>query len=258
MPDELTPEEVMAQLKTRGFEEGFQDTPVKEFKARLDSITGEMRDNKSKPGTKRLYVNYNFSELEVVESTEPYTLPILQLSMPHSNRTKSGMGFLGASIDRIINAGLPADAPATEVKGQDYLVGKVQRWKKTPGHMMWDGRAAAGAGAEVPKDAWELMELEGEDATGESVAQTPKQPGKQPVKAAPNKAVGKVSPSEQALKLLDGKSKADWHKIVFVDPLVKSDGKLIQSITKGTFIKDMEAAGTIVLDEEAGVYRVVA
>lgn len=255
--DIISPEEVMAQLRTRGFEDGFQDTPLKEFKGRLDAITGSMRANRDDPSKKRLRVTYNMSELEVIESTEPYQLPVAQISVPHSVRKQSGMGILGASIDKIINADAPADAPPEAVKGHDYLVGKMLHWKRTAGHMMWDGRQSK----EVPREAWEILEVEGEDVpvdAPEPVAMTPAKvaPTKVAAKAAPAKATKPSSKAsiEKALSLLDGKTVQQWHQVVFNDATVKADGALITQITQRKFLPAMEELGRIEKDEN-GVYH---
>jgi hypothetical protein len=47
MADIITQEELMNQLKTRGFEDGFQRTPLRDFKGRLLGIKGEMRQPKA-------------------------------------------------------------------------------------------------------------------------------------------------------------------------------------------------------------------
>ena len=68
----------------------------------------------------KLEVLYNFAELKVFESTEPYLAPVTQIPIMHSTRSKSIMGVLGASIDKIINAGVATDATPDKVKNQDF------------------------------------------------------------------------------------------------------------------------------------------
>jgi hypothetical protein len=154
----LTPEEILSQLRTRGFESGFQATPLREFFGKLGSISGDMVKRGEMPQA-RLEVLYNFSELEVLTSTEPYESPIAQIAIMHSNREQSGMGVFGKSVDKVINADLPEDAPPEQVKGQDYLIGKTLHMKMTGGHMMWDGKTKE----EKARDCWELVEIMGEE-----------------------------------------------------------------------------------------------
>jgi len=227
----LSPEDILAQLRTRGFEEGFQRTPLRHFRGKLTSITGNMIERFQPP---RLEVQYNFEDLEVLDSTEPYPFPIAQISIMHSMRKRSGMGYFGASVDRVINANVPEDAPAEQVKGQDYLIGKEQEWMLTPGHMIWDGNA----GEERPRECWELISIIGEGSSSSDTA-----------------ASSEGSAIDRALQLLDGKTEQQWHQEVFQDPVVKGDGGLVSSIIGREFLPPLEAAGTVTKDED-GVYHV--
>lgn len=239
----LTPDEVLAQLRTRGYEDGFQRTPLKEFRGRLENITGNMVDRFTPP---RLEVLYNFTDVEVIESTEPYTSPVAQLTIMHSNRKKSAMGYFGASIDRVINAGLAAEAPADQVKGQDYLQGKVLHMKLTPGHMIWDGNA----GEERPRDCWELMAVIGEGTPAAApAAATSAAPAAPPAATGPT-AVG------AAKAMLEGLTEQQWLQKVFQDPAIKADTELVNSIIGRTFLPPLEAAGLVTKDAN-GIYHIV-
>jgi len=243
---DLTPEQVMAQLQTRGFEAGGFRSPLRHFRGKLDSITGSMVQRGTMPQAK-LEVSYNFSELEVFASTEPYPFPITQVSMMHSNRDKSNMGVLGTSIDKIINAGLDGNAPQAQVKNQDFLIGKVQEWKVTSGHMMWDNDKQA----ETPREAWEVVYVEGVGGTPHSGVATPT--AEQPATPTTTPTTG-VTPIQQALNLLDGKTQQEWNNLVFQDPMIKGDTALTSSIISGTFIPPMEASGMVTKDDN-GVYH---
>jgi len=245
---ELTSQQVLAQLQTRGFEVGGFRSPLRHFRGKLDSITGSMVQRGNMPQAK-LEINYNFSELEVFESAEPYPFPITQISMMHSNRIKSNMGVLGASMDKIINAGLDDNAPQTQAKNQDFLIGKIQEWKMTPGHMMWDNDKQA----ETPREAWEVVYVEGVGGTPHSGVAT-STPTETP-SPTPTATPTGVTPIQQALNLLDGKTQQEWNNLVFQDPLVKGDTALTSSIISGTFIPPMEASGMVTKDDN-GIYHV--
>jgi len=242
----LTPEQVNEQLRTRGFEAGGFRSPLRHFRAKLDSITGSMVQRGNMPQAK-LEVLYNHSQLEVYESIEPYPSPVAQINIMHSTRTKSNMGVLGASMDKLINAGLNENLPQDQAKNQDFLVGKVQEWKMTPGHMMWDNDKQA----ETPRDAWEVVYVEGVGGTPHSGVSAPTPaPTEQP---AP---VTGVSAVQQAINLLDGKTQQEWNNLVFQDPLVKADTELTSNIINGTFLAPLEAAGTVTKDAN-GIYHKV-
>lgn len=244
---DLTPEQVLAQLQTRGFEAGGFRSPLRHFRGKLDSITGSMEQRGSMPQAK-LELHYNFSELEVFESTEPYPFPITQISMMHNTKDKSNAGVLGLSMGKIINAGVDENIPQGDprVKNQDFLIGKVQEWKVTTGHMMWDNDKQA----ETPREAWEVVSVEGVGGTPHSGVATA--PATEVPAAAP--ATSGVTPIRQALDLLDGKSQQEWNSLVFQDPVVKGEGALVKSIIDGTFITNMEATGMVTKDDN-GIYH---
>jgi len=245
----LTQDQILAQLQVRGFESGFQRSPLRDFWGRLTSITGEMRQGQSGSFAVALY---NFDGVEVVESVEPYTSPIGQIEASVSIKEKSKMGYLGKSIDNIINAGLPLDAPAEQVKNQSYIIGKFLHMKLMPGRMIPSKDDATGQWSEKPTDCWELLEIRGEGvpATATVVVGTGTPAG---VAAQP---IPVVDANTRALSLLDGKTEQLWHQAVFVDPIVKVDTAVIQTIINRQFLTGLEAAGKVIKDD-AGIYHVV-
>lgn len=242
MADQLTPDQVLAQLKTRGFETGGFRSPLRHFRGKLDSITGSMVQ-RGRMTESRLEVLYNFSDIEVFESTEPYPFPIAQINIMHSNRVKSNMGVLGASVDKIINADLDENAPQEKAKNQDFLIGKVQEWRVTPGHMMWDNEKQM----ETARECWEVVYVESVGGTPHSgvaaPTETPAAPRDQPQPSG-------LTPAQQAMKLLDGKTQQEWNNVVFQDTLVRGDSELVNSIISGTFIPPLEASGLVTKDKD--------
>ena len=239
----LTPEELLGQLKTRGFEDGFQRTPLREFTGILESITAE-----DVASNGRSWVNaiYNFTELEIIKSTEPYTLPIAQISIGISNRKQSAMGVFGASVDKLLNVdeeGNPLQAevdgaPNPDIKGQGYLIGKRLHMTMTGGHMQWDRNK----GTETPRENWEVMEVVGETAEVDS---TP-EPAPAAKKVAPKAATkGAKSSIQIALGILNGKTQQEWNQEVFKNATVKADGALIAKIIQGTLLKELTDAGQV-------------
>jgi len=238
----LTQDQILAQLQTRGFESGFQRTPLRDFWGTLTSITGEMRTGNTGQYAVALY---NFDNIEVVESVEPYLSPIGQIECGVSTKERSKMGYLGKSIDNVINAGLPLDAPAEQVKKQDYIIGKFLHMKLMPGRMIPSKDDATQKWDEKPTDCWELLEIRGEGAPA-------------PVAAVPGVApVTGIDANQQALALLNGKTVQAWHQVAFADPIIKSDTAVVQTIISGMFVSGLEAAGKITKDAD-GVYHVVA
>lgn len=248
-PTPITPDQVMAQLKTRGFERGGFRSPLRHFRGKLESITGSMvqRGNMTQA---RLEVNYNFVDIEVFDSTEPYPFPIAQISIMHNIRDRSNMGVLGISIDKVINADINENEPQEKARNQDFLIGKVQEWRVIPGHMMWD----ADKGMETPRECFEVVYVEGVGGTPHSgVAATVEAPGTTPeAPAVPGTTPqpGGLTPAQQAMNLLDNKTQQEWNNTVFQDLLVKGDPELTNSIIQGTFIPPLEASGLITKDAD--------
>ncbi len=249
--------ELLASLKTRGFEEGFQKSPLRDFRGRLVSITGHLITSMTPPATEVLY---NFEEVEVMPngSVEPYLSPVTQIPIFQNNRDRSAMGYLGASIDRIINAGIPEDAPDELVKKQSFLIGKMQRWKYTGGHMIWDRRAAnpenpSKPGMEVPKECWEVIEVEG-FSTPVPVAPNIVQPKTVTPTATMTPQAAKTA-VQLAIDLLDGKTDTQFATAAFSNDIIKRDGKIVSSLLGGQFIPGLIAAGVATKNTD-GTYSV--
>ncbi len=240
---ELSQQEVLEQLRTRGFETGGFRSPLRHFRGKLTSFTGSMVQRGNMPQAK-LEILYNFAEVEVFESTEPYQNPIAQLNMMHSTKVKSNAGVLGLSMDKLLNAGLDENVPQAQAKNQDFLVGKIQEWKLTPGHMMWD----SDKGMETPRECWEVVYIEGVGGTPHSGVATA------PATATP--APAGVTPEQEALSKLDGLTQQEWNNVVFQNALIKSKPELTQKIIGGEFIAEALAANKVTKDDN-GVFHVV-
>ena len=235
----ISQEDILNLLQTRGFESGFQSTPLRDFWGTLSSITGEMRSGQRGAFAVSLF-NFNESDVEVLASTEPYTSPVAQIEIPVSKNAKSKMGYWGESVDVVINPGvdktIPHDSP--QVKKHGYLIGKRLHVALTPGHMIGFRDDTTGKWEDRPNDCWTLLEVQGGDT---------------PVVVGPTTPT--VSGVELALALLNGKTIQQWHQEVLSNQVVKNDTKLINQIISGEFIGGLEAAGKISKDD-VGVYTV--
>ncbi len=244
MPEQGTPvteTELLSQLKTRGYTTGFQRSPLQEFVGDLASITGMMvqRGQMKAPA---LEVTYNFENIEVIRSTEPYPFPIAQISIFQNTGAKSAMGVWGSSIDKLINADLPEDAPPEDIKPQEYLKGHRIRVALTGGHMQWDSKEKK----ETPRDSWEVMELMDSPA-----------PAKPAAKPAAGSNPSSKTPIQQALDLLNGKTEQQFYQAIFASPVFKAPTHqtVVQEIIGKQFLPPLEEAGTVTKDDK-GVYTV--
>ncbi len=238
---DMSQEELLGLLKTRNFEEGFEATPLKEFTGILTAFKPNMISNE-KWDKSRLQIVYVSDQVEVIDTSSPYELPTAEIEMWFSTRKGSHAAIFGESIDRIINAGIPADADPSMVKGQDYLIGKRLHWKYTPGHMMWNGKRGEESGNE-PRFAWEILAVEGH-AGGQVPTGTPVNT----VGTAPAPA-GVTSARQQAMILLNGHTIQEFTTLVFQDATCKADGALTDKLLDGSFVKELIGAGLATVDE---------
>lgn len=243
----LTQEQILGMLQTRGFEAGFQTTPLRDFWGTLTSITGDMRTGQRGGFAVALY---NFDDVDVIHATEPYTNTVAQIEIPLSGRDKSRMGYWGDSVDDIINAGIDKTLPqnAPNVRNQNFLIGKRIHLAMTPGHPIPARNDTTGRWEDRPVDCWVLLEVEGLAAGVAPQAPTGATP------AQPTTGTTSVDAYQVALTLLVGKTLQQWHQEVFAHPAIKSNPALINQIISGEFIGGLEAAGTVVKDAN-GAYQ---
>jgi hypothetical protein len=198
----------------RGLQKGFEATPLRHFKGKFGGF--EIREVAGRfPGTR---VDLNFSDIEVILSTEPYQFPIAQISIRYSDRENSAWGIFAQSCTKL----LPENLDIGD------CVGKVMELLLTPGHKFGFDQES---GEEIIRDCWECQSIEG---VGEARA---------------------GNPMKRALELLDGKIEQDWNQVVFTDPLVKGDATLVNSILQRTFLPAQQQLG-IISKDEAEVWHV--
>ncbi len=204
----------------RGLEDGFPSIPVTHFKGKLEKFSTEIATEGKAAGKEYIYLS--FSDLKVIETKEPWNFPILQLPrIPNSNRKKSTWGILAQSGLKFLK------------DDEDFpnLVGRMLEMKVTPGHMMWD----SDKGEETPRDCWEIVGVEGTAVASSA-----------------------LSPLEEAVKLLDGKTEADFNQAAFQSDVVKKGG-LIPAIldrSENGFIGSLIAIGRVAKDDN-GVFHII-
>lgn len=205
--------DITEMITIRNLEEGGgARTPLREFKGKLDKYYGEFQERFN-----RTQVHLAFTEVEVVESTEPYDFPIADIVIPFSSRARSLWGIFSKSLAKVLPDG-------TDIVD---AVGSVLHLKYTGGHMLWDGSK------ETPRDAWEVV------AVAEVAA----------------KAV-KVDPMVRALQLLDGKTVQQFNQAALSDPVVRSDTIVQASIMQKRFIAEAIIKGLVTADVD-GVHHLI-
>lgn len=209
----MTQEQSLADLiSVRGLEEGGGPrTPLRHFKGKFVEYVTEPVTN-----TQRIRVLLRFTDLDVIESTEPYQFPTGEIGITHSTRKNSAWGIFGESLIKLIK------------EDEDFkdCVGKVMELAYTPSH---DYGFTDDAGKPIIRDAWEVLHVEG--------------------------GADKVDPTERALQLIDGKTMPQFNQVVFSDPIVKADMKLCDAILSDTFVNSMLEAGKIEKDSNEAFHR---
>lgn len=209
-----------AKISVRGLKDS--GSPLKEFKGKLSQYNAEtiaIRPENQRPGgpTDRVRVNLGFTEPQIIFSTEPYILPIVQIGIAYSENKKSMWGYFGASLAKCIKEG-------EDIKD---CIGRTLHMKWTPGHMLYSFEEKK----DTPRDCWEVIAVEG--------------------------GAAKVDPLTRVLELLTkdgGRTLHQFQQEVFTDLIVKLDANLMNSIMNGTLVPGLEAAGKVVKDDK-GVYH---
>lgn len=195
-----------------GLGEGFQTTPLTDFRGRLVDFDIDTRFS-------RTTVQLKFTDVEVIESREPYNFPVAQIDIRYSDRKRSKWGIYQKSIKDLL-----AGAPITKFQPlfDQHLVDKMQRMTLTPGHDL--GFKDRETGEDVIVDAWTLTELEGAGVTEQT-------------------------PLDIALDLANGKTVPEFNTAALKNPGIK--GTAIQTdILNNTFIQRMLDEGLLTEDKD--------
>lgn len=225
-------QDLKSQLSFKGLLKGFEH-PLIKFRGRLvdyEPLAPDQWDN--------IRVAFNFIEVDVIESREPYLLPIAQILVKYSKREGSAWGILADSIPEEM------DIP--------NLLGKMQEWWFTPDHKLGKNRQTQ---EDIIIDAWECVAVEGVATPGaEKVA------GTTPPASGPTAAVADTlntpSAMDKVLEHLDGKNDQQFAQAALADLIIKADGNLQSSILQNTLIPSLITAGVVTKDTD-GVNHVV-
>jgi hypothetical protein len=210
-------EQLKSQIITKGFEEGFEETPLKEFWGTLtDWIpTLDTRFQSDRPTIRN---KLQFGDIVVIQTNDTYPFPNAEITINFSRKKDSKWGIFCQSVEKILG----------EFDSMDMLVGKTLRMKLTPDHMLYAGKEKG----TIPQNAWECMEIQGVTA-----------PGNPPAGAS---TASVLNATQQAVALLIGKTAQEFNQQVFQDPIVRTDNTLLGKILSQSLIPEFEAAGFVV------------
>lgn len=213
----MTQEEFKPSLETRAF-----GTPLLDFKGMLKEYTSEKREPSEGSGGKAyMVITFNFTDIEVIKSVEPYAFPIATIQVSYSTAEKTKWDALASSIKKLLGLGATLDD----------IVGKQQQWAFNPATLRVRHDDGTWGNAEQP--AWQITSIDGASAGGATVDD---------------------GIDDHVLELLDGKSDTDFYQAFYQDELVRKHPDLIVAATERKLLDTLVAAGRASRDE-AGIYH---
>jgi len=194
-----------------------------------------------------------FNRLQVIRTDAPYPSSEVELWLKYSEQKNSAWGRLGKSI---------ADALGVELDLLDIEQLNGQQMHMARHDNVDFGFKDRNTGQAATGTVWQLVKLlqPGESVT--PISQAP--PTVQPAlfteataiaEPAPVAAPPTVSPEQQALNLLNGKSLAEFFQFALPDTSIRADQSLMTAIMNNTFVEAKMATGEVTKDEQ-GVYHV--
>lgn len=200
-------------------------TPLRRF----SGVLKEYVPTKVSPEGGREYMTivFNFVDVVVIESVEPYPFPIATINISYSTSTETRWDALATSIKKLFES-----TPALE-----ELVGKPQEWAYLPAKLRKKlPEAEGGEWVTAADEAWQVVSIGGEGA------------------AAPAGTEPAFDIDDYVLNLLDGKTEQDFYQVLYQDPKVRAYPALITAATERKLLETLEAAGRVSRDSE-GIYH---
>lgn len=168
----------------------------------------------------KVYLNYKDVEALKVAEGQVYEFPTAQIAIKLSNRKNSAWGVFGDSLAECI----PAEQDIKD------CIGKRMGLEMELGHVYGTDRQT---GEELTGNPWKVYEVEGTVAGASA-----------------------TSAAEQALRLLDGKTLAEFNKEAYANPIIRKDTDLQRAITDKSFVKAMIMTEEFTKDDSDVYHRV--
>ena len=207
------------------------------FAELLREFTGTFAEYDTMPaqGYSGTRVELRFKDIDNVVAApgEVYAMPTYTINNGLSNSKKSKWGYLAESIGALI-------APEEDIKD---CIGKVMKMIYCDGEdgrpdpkPIWNKEADIAKFPDkiVPTALWICTEIDGTSAPGKDTG---------------------IPPAEWAEQNLIGKSRAEFNKWAFADPMVRKDTGLQRSITDKSFINSLLQLGRVTEDGD-GIFQV--
>lgn len=205
-------------------------SPLRNFWGVLKGYKGIPGKDKQ-TGREYMSIEFEFTDVEVILSTEPYPFPVAQLRIGYSQSAQTRWGGFAKSIRRIAG-------PMSQI---DDLPSKRQRWEMAPWAIRQpatdaDGNPIIGGNGkqvwtEADIDVWQVMEIEG----------VAKPENLQPY-------ICEVS---------DGKGDKEIYESLLTDPKIMARPDVVSAITSRQLLQTYQDAGFLTRDSEGVFHRAV-
>lgn len=234
------PTEFKFAMEPTGGRAGF---PLLRFEAVCKEVTPVVRKDENDPSAKeRQTVKFDFVDLTVIDTVEPYPFPIISFSLPYSDRAETIWMEWAKSFRDII----PATAWAGMAMPFKILEGKKQVWAYVPGRLrrpitdengepVMDGAGRQKWGVQ-DADTWKLVSVEGFGGT------------------APGSNI-----HDLIIEWIDGKNDKDFMQWLFTDMSLKTVSghqAAVEAQAERKLLPMLVEAGKLTLDD-SGVYHKV-
>jgi len=213
------------------------DTPLREFIGILDSYKAEER--KGNDGSSYTTIHFNFKELEVLDTVEPFPFPIAVINIgykpPKASRSGTKWDALSGSLRKLS----PANPDI------DLLVGKKQQWKMIEiplrgimrdegGQEVVDANGKQVWG-EVPTLCWAIVSVDG---------------------------LGSVEQKDKdfntfLVDLADGKTEPQFYSAALTNSEVTARPNIVEAITDRKLLATLIEMGKLERDVEGILHKVL-
>ncbi|KKM18654.1 hypothetical protein LCGC14_1663500 [marine sediment metagenome] len=211
------------------------ESPLLRFKGTLASYVPEERTS-NQDQSKYMTILFNFSDVEVIEATEPYPFPIAIIRIgykpPKDSRGGTKWDAFSTSLRKL------------SAEGLDAIVGKKQEWAQLPhrvrsplvdgdGNPQLDGNSRPIWGdTEIP--CWKVVEVEG---------------------------LGSVQEKDDnffgfLVDLADGKTEPQFYSAALLDEQVRARSNIVTAITDRKLLDTLREMKLIDRDAEGILHKV--
>ena len=206
-------------------------SPLRRFKGTLSAITKE--EEQGDRGT-YLRLQFGFTEVEVIETLEPYPFPTAQIGLSVSKSADTRWDAFGKSVLKATG----------DVDDLNLLVGHKQEWAMLPAMLRQplvdaDGNpiiqtTGRGAGrqawGDMPTDCWQVVSVDGYS--------------------------GAADPTPDILTMLEGKTDTEFHQAFQSSELARTNVALMTENVNRQLLPRLEAEGRASRSAD-GIWHVV-